>query len=339
MRRIIFALLLCISSAWTLAQDAKPLELAPDAPDRYIVVPGDTLWGISSKFLKDPYRWSELWKMNPEDIKNPHRIYPGQVLLLDKSGANPELKFGPIVKLSPQIHIEQESKAIPSIPSQVIEPYISRPMVMEADGLENTPRIIAVRDDRIYVSKGEEFYATGLNEKTKYWQAFRPGRKFVEPETKELLGYEAEYLGDAVLKVEGSPATLEVTSSTKEIGKNDRLVPAPKVDISAYTPHAPEKHVKGRVLSVADALARGGKYFVVAISLGKRDGMEPGHVLAAYSAGLVTKNRFKDRPETHQLPDERVGLMFVFRVFDKVSYALITQAKGPVTIGDMVRKP
>jgi len=342
MRRIIFALLLCISSAWTLAQDAKPLELAPDAPDRYIVVPGDTLWGISSKFLKDPYRWSELWKMNPEDIKNPHRIYPGQVLLLDKSGANPELKFGPLVKVQPQVYTEQEKAEIPSISSQVIDPYLNRPLVAESDAMEAAPRIVALQDSRIYVTAGDKIYVKGVKSRDRSWQIYRPGLKLVNPETKEVLGYEAEHLGNAALVAEGDPTTLQVTASFAEIGRNDRLVPAPKPTVFSYIPRAPENAINARILNVVGSVVkvgRAGQLSIVIVGAGKKDGLEPGHVLAAYTSGELTKNRFQDRPETNKLPDERNGLMMVFRVFERVSYALVTQANGPITVGDFARKP
>jgi LysM repeat protein len=342
MRRIIFALLLCFSSAWTLAQDAKPLELAPDAPDRYIVVPGDTLWGISSKFLKDPYRWSELWKMNPEDIKNPHRIYPGQVLLLDKSGANPELKFGPLVKATPTIYSTPEKTEIPSIPAQVIEPYLTRPLVAEVDVLENTPRIVALQENRLFVTAGDKIYAKDLKERVKNWQIYRPGKKLVDPDSKEVLGYEAEHVGNALLIAEGDPATLKATASYQEIARNDRLTPTPQPVVFNYVPRAPERDVKGRILDVAGSVVNAGlagQLSIVTLSVGKQDGLEPGHVLAAYSAGPLAPNRFEDRPETHRLPDQRMGLMIVFRVFNRVSYAMLTRTDGVVTVGDIVRKP
>lgn len=259
MRRIISALLFCFSTTCALAQEAKPIELAPDAPDRHVVVPGDTLWGISAKFLKDPYRWGEVWKMNKEEVKNPHRIYPGQVILLDRSGANPQLRFGSTVKVSPQVYVEQEKKEIPSIPSQVIDPYLNRPLVVEADTLlEGTPRIVALQDSRLYVTAGDKVYAKDLKSQERNWQIYRPGEKLVNPDTKEVLGYEAEHVGNASLQAAGDSAILEVTSSYSEIGRNDRLIPMPKATVFNYVPRAPETAVNGRILKVIGSTIKEG---------------------------------------------------------------------------------
>jgi len=342
MRRIISALVFCISTTCVMAKEAKPIELAPDAPDRHVVVPGDTLWGISAKFLKDPYRWGEVWKMNKEEVKNPHRIYPGQVILLDRSGANPRLRFGSTVKVSPQMYVEQEKAVIPSIPSQVIEPYLNRPLVVESETLEGTPRVVALQDGRLYVTAGDKIYAKDLKSQERKWQIYRPGAKLVDPETKEFLGFEAEHVGNAALLAEGDTAILEVTSSYSEIGRNDRLVPAAKPTIFNYIPRAPETAIKARVIKVIGSSVKAGmagELSIVVIGAGKKDGLEPGHVLAAFNAGALAKNRFEDRPELHQLPDERNGLVMVFRVFDRVSYALVTQSKGPITVGDVVHEP
>jgi LysM repeat protein len=342
MRRIIFALFLSLSTAVALAQAAKPIELAPDAPDRHIVVPGDTLWGISSKFLKDPFRWPEVWRMNTEQVKNPHRIYPGQVIILDRSGIDPQLKIGNLVKLGPQVRAEVQSQEIPAIPANVIEPFLSQPLVINPGDFDNVPRIVATEESRVYTGTGDLIYATNnADPAVKRWHVFRPGRPLIDPDSKETLGIEAVYLGSA------RPAgdikdvlPLELTSVKQEIGRGDYLVPATYNDVMSYVPHPPAQEIEARVLLLYGGVGEGAQNSIVSISRGKNDGIEVGHVLALYRTGATVTNRFEDdKTQTHTLPDERIGLVFVFRVFDRVSYALVTAARRPVMEGDRLRKP
>lgn len=341
MRRIISALLLSISSTWAMAQATPPLELAPDAPDRYIVVPGDTLWGISAKFLKDPYRWPQIWRMNPEEIKNPHRIYPGQVVILDRSGTEPQLKLGRLIKAEPKIYAEEQRREIPAIPQNIIEPFLSEPLVVEEGTLDAAPQLVATQESRVYVGAGGTIYARNIPKPAaKLWQAFRPGAVFKDPDTGEVLGYEAYYLGSARVVTEGEPTLLEVLTAKQEIGRGDRLMPASRPDVLSYVPHAPTANIKGRVLTIYGGVGEAGKYSIVTLSRGKKDGVEFGHVLALYRAGPEVVNRFQnDQPETTKLPDERYGLVFVFRVFDRVSYALVMEGARPVAPGDVIQTP
>ncbi|MGE5467783.1 MAG: LysM peptidoglycan-binding domain-containing protein [Ignavibacteria bacterium] len=341
MRRIISALLFCFST-WALAQDAAPLELAPDAPDRHIVVPGDTLWGIASMFLKDPYRWPEVWRLNDQDIKNPHRIYPGQVVILDKSGDKPQLKIGKLVKAEPRIYYESNDKAIPAIPQSAIEPFLSRPLVIEEHTLDAAARIVAFQGGHITVGVGDTVYATGAAGNAAQWQIFRPGKPLLDPdsgEDKRVLAFEATYLGTARMTRPGEPATFEITSSKQEIDRNDRLLPAPPVQVISYVPHAPKQAVAGRIVKIYGGVGEAGKFSIVSLSRGTQDGLDVGSVLAIYRAGNQVANFNGERNETYRLPEERYGLAFVFRVFDRISYALIMSAPRPVMEGDTVRNP
>ena len=340
MRNIIFALVFGFSTA-AFAQ-ARPVELAPDAPDRHTVVKGDTLWGIAAKFLKDPFRWPEVWKMNAEQVRNPHLIYPGQLVILDRSGAEPRLRLGQVVKLSPQVRAEVPPQEIPAIPAQAIEPFLSQPLVIDPATLENAPRIVALQEDRVYGGNGDLAYASGVDPKIGQWQVYKPGQPLRDPDSGEALGIEAVFLGNA--RVSGAPGQdttpLTIVSARQEIARGDRLVPASRPEIMSYMPHPPAQPVEGRVLKLYDNAGVGGRNSIVAISRGKQDGLEMGHVLALYSAGRTVTNRFGDsKPQTHTLPEERYGLMFVFRVFERVSYALITDAAQPVVAGDRVRQP
>lgn len=349
MSRIISALLVAFSSAafaasaW--AEATKPLELAPDAPDRYTVTAGDTLWGISAKFIKDPYRWPELWRMNAEDVKNPHRIYPGQVLVLDKSGADPRLSVD-TVRLSPKQYDTQLSDAIPAIPPGFIEPFLAKPLVIEAEGLDSAPRVVAVEENRMITGTGGKIYVTGIQDpQARGFLLYRPGKALADPVSGEILGIEAVHLGGAKVIRPGEPAILEVVNSRAEISVGDRLMPRGKTDIVNYAPHAPKTVIEGRVMSVygttgSSPANTGGPGSIITISRGARDGIEMGHVLAINLPDREVTERFKDRLQSHRLPEERYGLVFVFRVFDRLSYAIVTKASSQeVVVGDAVRTP
>lgn len=342
MHRIIFVLLFSFAAVVLAQNDARPIELQPDAPDRHIVVPGDTLWGISSKFLKDPYRWPELWRMNTEQVRNPHRIYPGQVLILDRTGAQPQLKLGQLVKLGPQVRSEPLGKEIPAIPAQAIEPFLSQPLVIETGEFDAAPRIIATQENRVFTGPGDLIYAEGANPDIAHWQLYRPGKPLINPDSGETLGVEAIYLGSARSTGRRDEVLpLEIVQLKQEIGRGDYLVPASRPEVMNYLPHPPEKPVDARVLALYGGVGEGGRFSIVSLAAGKREGIEMGHVLALYRAGQTVTNRFDlDKPKTsHTLPDERYGLVFVFRVFERASYALVLEANRPVTAGDRLRKP
>lgn len=350
MTRIISALLVAFSSAaiatsvWAgeaqpigAKPEGKPLELVANAPDRYVVTAGDTLWGIAGKFVNDPYRWPSLWRLNDEQIRNPHRIYPGQVLLL-RRGAEPTLEIE-AVRMSPRQIDTPLVQEIPAIPQHVIEPYLARPLIIEADGLDSAPRIVALQEGRLLVGTGGTIYATGITGTTsQVFQIYRPGKALKDPVTQEVLGHEATLLGTARISQAGDPAILRVSKAIGEIGRGDRLTPLPSVDVVSYVPHAPKQDVDGRVMSVIGSLI-GGPYSIVTLNRGTKDGMEIGHVLALSLAGIEVTDRFKGRTQTLKLPDERYGLVFVFRAFDRISYALVMQASHEVSIGDAVRTP
>ena len=323
------------------AQDQAP-KLAENAPDRHIVVPGDTLWGIAAKFLKDPYRWPDVWEPNRDRIKNPHRIYPGDVIVLDRSGGMPKLKLA-TVKVEPRTRTQATVAAIPSIPANLIEPFLSQPLVIDEGGLANAPKIIATQEGRVYLGRGDLAYATGnVDEKVAMWSVYRPGSALVDPITKETLGYEALYLGTARLERKTDPTTLVIVDSKQEIGTGDRLIPVARPEVVEYAPRAPKVNVDGRVLSMYGGVRETGSNRIISISKGKRDGLENGNVLALYSYGAEVQDRASiyDRNSTGvKLPDERNGLVFLFRVFDRVSYGLVMSAVRPVKVGDVAQKP
>ena len=346
-----------------VAKATGPIQLAADAPATYVVVKGDTLWDISGRFLKEPWRWPEIWNMNREQIKNPHWIYPGDVIKLSfDANGNPSLSLASgtsdTVRLQPKIRVDTLAQAIPSIPSKVIAPFLSLPLVVEEGALANAPRIIATEDDRVVIGAGNTAYALGLQQSlgTK-WQIYRPGKALVNG-AGEVLGYEANYLGEAKVVRFGETSTIEILRSTQEINRGDRLTPAADTAIPSYSPRSPVANVVGAIISVLNGVDTGAQYSVIAIDLGKRDGMEVGHVLATLRKGATVSTedplgQATQPPSTTpaaadsdaqpgntvKLPDERNGLVFVFRVFEKISYALVMSTRRPIQIGDLVQTP
>jgi len=234
-----------------------PLSVSPDAPDRYVVVPGDTLWGIAQRYTNSPWRWPELWGLNRDQIKNPHLIYPGDVILLDRASGKLSLAAG-TVRLSPKIRVVGSTDTpIPSIPASVIEPFLSQPLVVEPDGLDNAPTIVATQEDRVVLEAGNRAYVRGMGDsKEEDWSVYRPGKALIDPDTDRTLGYEAVYLGRARALAHGDPSTVQLTTVTREVGRGDKLVPAGPPQAVDYAPHAPNVFIRGRVMTIYDGVGK-----------------------------------------------------------------------------------
>jgi nucleoid-associated protein YgaU len=360
---VFLALALALPAAWA----QQPTQIRPDAPDSYVVQKGDTLWGISAKFLREPWRWPQIWRLNKEQIKNPHLIFPGEIVRLDRATGTLS-----IARLEPRVRVEElTAEAIPTIPLKVIEPFLSRPLVIERGGLDSAPRIVATQEGRVNVGAGSRAYAGGLQDtKEGLWQVYRPGPALVDPESRQILAYEAIYLGTARLERRGDPASLRILSAVQEISVDDRLVVAPVPQIFSFAPRSPEKAVNARVISIYAGIteARGelvgvgglpafqmtppillgeaGGLTIISLNKGARDGLEPGHVLAVARDQLVINDRSvgpflmgRERPPNVQLPEERIGLVMVFRVFDTISYALTLGVSRQVAPGDVLTQP
>ena len=348
------------ATAQQVASAGVPLALLTDnAPASHTVQRGDTLWSIASLFLKTPWRWPELWGMNLQDIRNPHLIYPGQVLVLTKLGDRAQLTLAKAategqlptntVKLSPRVRSELLAEgAIASIPLQLIAPFLSEAVVLSSDALAAAPRIVATQEGRVMISRGETAYVRGELAGVRNFSLFRQAKPLRDPSTQEVLGYEAGYIGTAeFVRAEGTsangglpvPATFVMSTARQEAGVGDRLAPLPERDFSAYVPHPPSAQMRGQVISVYGEALTAGQNQIVAINQGQHDGMERGHVLALWRAGAAATDRTGAKPVPIQLPDERSGLLFVFRVFDRVSYALILSAVDPIRPGDRFGNP
>jgi hypothetical protein len=327
------------------------LKLADAAPTQHIVVPGDTLWDISAKFLSEPWRWPEIWRMNEAQIKNPHRIYPGDVILLERdaegkpflslnskqaSRTNKELD----PKQRPQIHAETLSQAIPPIPPNEIEPFLAAPLFIEQNTLQTAPRIVATQENRVFLAKGDTAYVTGADPSQKQWLVFRNGQALRDPEdTQRILGYEAFHVGSASQVTPGNPAVFAIDETKQEIGYGDRLVAAERPELLDYIPHAPDQDVKGQIVSVYGGVGSGGRLSIVLINRGSEDGLEIGHVLAIDRIRTVEQRNEHGRKESFVIPATRFGLIFVFRTFEHVSYALAVQADGLIEVKDFVSTP
>ncbi|MFN0186307.1 MAG: LysM peptidoglycan-binding domain-containing protein [Aquabacterium sp.] len=334
-------------------------ELAANAPEQHVVQRGDTLWDISKLFLSRPWRWPELWGMNLEQIRNPHLIYPGQVLVLIKSGGRARLQLAGAqeqgtppsntVKLSPRVRSELlDGGAIAAIPLHLIGPFLNEAVVLDTDELASAPRVVATQEGRVMVSRGETAYVRGDLKGARDFRVFREARPLRDRRTQEILGWEGAFVGTAAFtraaeqrtSADGKtaipvPSSFTLTSARLEAGVGDRLSPVPQRDYAAYVPRAPSKAIDGHIVSIYGEALTAGQNQIVALNRGGRDGMERGHVLALWRAGVATTDRTEPGKKTPiQLPDERVGLLFVFRVFDRVSYALILNAVDPIKTGD-----
>ena len=368
-------------TATQVANDGVALsELAPNAPDSHTVKRGDTLWAISKIFLKSPWRWPELWGMNMADIKNPHLIYPGQILYLDKSNGRARLSSqrGGVgvgangletIKLSPRTRSSNlPDDSIPTLQNSLIEPFLSEPIIVEEATLQAAPRFVATQEGRVLLSEGDRAYARSADGATlsiaagkpRDFRVFRNATALKDPGTGEVLGYEAQYVGRAklirgesvtvvrgaevkagdVAKTEIIPATLDIIRSKEEIRTGDRLLPEPPWELLTYTPRAPANAVEARIVSVyGSAVANVAQNQVVVINRGTKDGMERGHVLAIQTNGERLVDKTGASFQDIKLPDERNGLLMVFRPFERVSYALVLNATQAVRVGDWLINP
>jgi hypothetical protein len=365
-----------------VAQTGVPLsDLAPNAPEDYTVRRGDTLWAISGMFLKSPWRWPELWGMNLEDIRNPHRIYPGQQLYLDKNNGRASLRTrraggdgsapANTVRVSPRTRYESlADAAIPTLAPQAIEPFLAEPLIVDALAFSQAPRIVATQEGRVLLSRGDRAYARGAyiggddpgkplsdrkGEPLDY-RVFRNATPLKDPATQQILGYEAQYVGKAELvrgestaqstdkdgkaQIDIVPATIDIVAAKEEIRVGDRLLPEPPRELRNYAPRAPATPIAGQIVSVyGNAVAWAGENQVVVINRGANDGLERGHVMAILKDGERLQDKTDSAQPQIKLPNERNGLLMVFRTFDRLSYALVLQVTDGVKIGDRFTNP
>jgi hypothetical protein len=347
------------ATAKQVAEQGVPLsELSPTAPDSYVVKRGDTLWDISKLFLKSPWRWPELWGMNIQQIRNPHLIVPGQVLYLDKSNGRARLRLGQPVgaggdaRLSPRVREGSLDDAITAVPLHLIEPFFNEAVIFDtSQELLSAPRVVATQEGRVMLSRGETAYVRGDLGGRREFRLFREPKPLRDPSTKEVLGFEAAYVGTMNLVREGVegtgadgkpmviPSTFTTSILRQEGMIGDRLAPVPPREFDNLAPHAPAQDISGQIVSLYGDGLTAGQNQIVTLNKGARDGMERGHVLALWREGNAVRDMTLPDKPIIKLPDERHGLLFVFRVFDRMSYALILNVQDPVKPGDKFTQP
>ncbi len=328
---------------------ADEIVLNPNQPGRYVVRQGDTLWDIASKFLRDPWRWPDVWDFNNK-VDNPQYVYPGDVIVLDRASGKPMLKVKrgtaqvPTVRLSPRIRATKLDRAIPSLPVDAVKQFIPQPRVLTERELKNSAYIVSTSGRHLITTTGDQVYARGLPpSKTNTYAIYRTGKTYqnVGGKQDEVLGYEGVLVGTAQLRAGGDPATLQITEANREALIGDLLIPVVRNETETnWIPRAPDAPMEGRIIDVIDAVARVGQYQTVVLNLGEFDGIQRGHVLAVYHKGGEARDVVANDPRaTVELPDYRSGLAMVFKTFDRVSYALIMKAEEDIRLYDMVRKP
>ncbi len=344
---ILFTLSLFLAFSGVLLADT--VKLRADHPDKYTVKKGDTLWDISAKFLQSPWKWPEVWSYNPQ-IKNPHLIYPGDVVYLEYDAqGRPILRVSrgqPTVKLSPKVHASRVDTPISSIPLNAIEQFLGEPRVLSQREVDNAGYILAGKDARLMSGAGDRVYARGLipgEDPNSTYAVLRIGKAYRNPGAKsgDILGYEALHVADAQVIDFGDPSTLIVKDSTRETLVGDRLVPKKASGLDqAFIPKPPETPIEGQIIAVIDGVSRVGQFQTVVLNRGEQDGLETGHVLAVFQAGKQVRDyNAKKRGEKVTLPDQRAGIVLVYRTFDQVSYALVMEAERDMAVYDKVENP
>ncbi len=342
-KRLLCLILALIVSSLAIADN---LRLRADHPNRYIVQKGDTLWDISGRFLEDPWRWPDIWQVNPE-IDNPHLIFPGDIIDLYYRNGRPELRLQlhsrPLKKLSPSGRISQLPMAITTLPADTIRQFLKRPRILTREELDHSAYIVANEGGHLISATDHKVYVRGIKKDDgQRFVVIHEGKTYRDPDDDDrILGYEALTVADGQLQAKGDPAVIYLTKSTREVLIDDRVLAADdSQDILPYfTPHAPASTIKGEILAVLDGISRIGQYNTVVIDKGLKDGMDAGMVLAIFQTGETIADARDDAEGEVKLPDERAGTIMIVRAFENLSYALVMRATRDMQIGDQIRNP
>jgi len=334
-----------------VGQPAPSPVLNPRHPETYTVKRGDTLWGIASVFLRDPWLWPEIWQINPQ-IENPHLIFPGDLLSLSYGGdgrpvvqvterGGPPPTSGGFEKLSPRVRSTPIEDAIQTIPYETLRAFLSRPRLLEKRDLDSLPYIVAQREGLI-ASVGRDVYVRGTEAPIgSVYNVVDLGQKLVDPDTRDTLGYLGIYVGQGRIDRVGDPSTVRLIETEREAVAGNYLVPEEDVTPANFLPHAPAKEIDGRIIAVLSGVSLIGQYNVVVLNRGAEDGLDSGTVLRVYQAGKTihdtrARGLFNKKVD---LPDEPAGTMMVFRTSDRISYALVMEATTAIAVLDKVRNP
>jgi hypothetical protein len=333
-----------------VGQQPQTPVLNPRHPDTYVVQRGDTLWDIASMFLRDPWYWPEIWQINPQ-VENPHLIFPGDILSLAYLGdGRPviNLERGPqnatasggFERLSPRIRSQPLEDAIATIPYETIAAFLSRPRLIEKDAIDDLPYIVANREG-LLGGAGMDVYVRGTDEAIgAVFNVVERGEELVDPDTKDVLGYQGIYVGQGRLDRTGDPSTLRLLETEREAVAGNLLMDEEDVSQLNFIPRSPDREVEGRIISVLSGVSQIGQYAVVVINRGADAGLEPGHVLRAWQNGRTIRDTQRGAfGQKVRLPDEPAGTMMVFRTSERISYALVMEATTPIAVLDTVRNP
>ena len=321
-----------------------PVALRPDHPQTYTVAPGDTLWNIAGRFLQNPWQWREIWRQNPQ-LRNPNRIYPGDVLQFSHDAdGQPQLAVAerdevPLIKLSPEVRIEELSQPIPPVPRDAVESFLTRAVILSDAQWKGTPYIVADDDDQVVYTDRDRVYARGSLFDQPRYQVFRPGEELREPDSGRYLGTAGVYLGEAVLEQDGDPATFTLTNTIAPIRAGDRLLPIEaERELYSFEPHPVPPDTEGSIIAKLDTdVTQITQYSSVIVNLGAQEGIEPGHVLAIYGKGREVEDPVSGG--SVKLPGERAGLLMIYKVHDLVSYGLVMRAERAIRLQDRVTTP
>jgi LysM domain len=339
-------------------EQSKAVVYEAESPQTYIVQEGDTLWDISTVFLRDPWFWPEIWFKNPQ-VENPHLIYPGDTLAIVYVGGERRVQLLSrgadgavlaqtagglkVVKVNPRVRNRSIDATIPSIPIESIRHLLERPLIIDEDTLENSAYVLSSLDNHLINSVNDKLYVRKLDttQGIGRYHIYRPNRPLFDPITNELLGYEAIYVGESRLLLRGDPASVRVTNSEREILRDDRVMPMDNTSFDRdFFPKPPSTDVSGKIVALVDSISKSGAFQTIAINLGNRDGVESGNILRIRRNGdVVPDKNEKDPLFTVSLPDEQIGMAMVIRSFEKMSYALIMEADMPISIKDYVESP
>jgi LysM repeat protein len=321
---------------------ADSLRLKANHPTRYTVKKGDTLWDISGKFLKNAWQWPKLWGYNPQ-VNNPHKIYPGDVLVLTIVNGKPRLSLAPrVVRLSPNMRIVAKASAIPPIPLKSIEPFLTKSRVMSVERFLSAPYVLSHDSDHLMSTTGNLIFARGLSKPNQLrYVVLRKDETYFDPRTKKVLGIEAQYVASAEVEKFADPASLRVISANQVINEGDRLFAVKhKSGQTAFIPHAPKKEVNAQIIAVLRGVTQIGRNNIVALNYGDFDGANPGQVLSIMRVNGIVKDRFAKKGATAiRLPEKKIGDLMVFKVFPSVSFALVMHAKQTIRVLDKVQSP
>jgi len=339
-------------------ETAEPVVYEPEYPQTYIVQEGDTLWDISSMFLRDPWFWPEIWFKNPQ-VENPHLIYPGDTLAIVYVGGERRIQLLSrgeqgsvlaqtegglkVVKVNPRVRTQAIDATIPSIPIESIRHLLERPLIIDEDTLNGSAYVLSSLDNHLVNAINDKLYVRKLDTTTGTgrYHIYRPNRALFDPITNELLGYEAIYVGESRLLLRGDPASVRVTSSEREILRDDRVIPMDNSSFERdFFPKPPSSQVSGEIVSLVNSISKSGAFQTIAINLGNRDGVVSGDILRIRRNGDILPDKNEKDPQfTVKLPDEQIGMAMVIRSFEKLSYALIMEADMPISIKDYVESP